>query len=76
VFPLRTWCLGNLIGTDKSGTRALGNVDKGLVLPGQARRRTLWEARPQELPTSISANGRDGVEIASQGTSEMSYLET
>jgi titin len=71
--PTANVVLGNLIGTDKSGTRALGNVDKGLVLQSGATANTVG-GTAAGAANIVSANGGGGVEIASQGTSENEIL--
>jgi hypothetical protein len=65
--PTGNVVLGNLIGTDKSGTQALGNVDYGLVLQSGATANTIG-GTASGAANVISANG-GGVGIASPGTS-------
>jgi hypothetical protein len=55
--------LGNCIGTDPSGTAALGNAGDGILLSAAATGNTVGGAIPGAANV-ISANGREGVEIS------------
>jgi hypothetical protein len=60
--------LGNLIGTDKSGTKALGNGGDGVFIFSGAAGNTLG-GTSAAAGNVISANQRNGVEIDFDGTS-------
>lgn len=58
---------GNYIGTDASGTKALGNASHGINIWGSASANIVGGWSPSER-NIISANGGDGVIISNAGT--------
>ncbi len=58
---------GNLIGTDASGTHALGNIDSGVAIQGGANNNTVG-GTAAGAGNTISANSAVGVYISDPGT--------
>ncbi len=65
--------LGNLIGTDRTGTRRLGNATAGVLLFFQSTANTIG-GTAAGAGNVISANGGNGVEIDAAGTSGNAVL--
>ncbi|MBC8233929.1 hypothetical protein H8E77_30645, partial [bacterium] len=59
--------IGNFIGTDVTGTAALGNGDRGVTIIGGAQSNTIGGTTAGER-NIISGNGNSGVEIDGAGT--------
>jgi hypothetical protein len=62
---------GNLIGTNKAGTEALGNAGNGVTAAGGAGGNKIGDAGAKNV---ISGNGHDGVRITGLGTAGNSVL--
>ena len=71
--------LGNLIGTDKSGTVAIGNTFEGIVIDGGASNNTVGGVSSSDR-NIISGNDGDGIQITDMGTNlnvvEGNYIGT
>jgi large repetitive protein len=63
------WVLGDYIGTDSTGAKALGNLDDGVVLTSGASINSVGGAAAGYRDV-ISANGIDGVQIDYSGTAD------
>ena len=48
--PTNTTVQGNLIGTDPTGTMALGPIQNGVAILGQHRKHDRWDRRPRRKP--------------------------
>jgi CSLREA domain-containing protein len=59
---------GNLIGTDASGTRPLGNEKDGVEIRDFAHDNFVQQAGPTAPPNTIAFNGRYGVAVLPPGT--------
>lgn len=60
---------GNLIGTDQSGTEAVGNKGVGIFVDGSAQGTTIGGS--SELAGNVvSANGQQGVRVSGDGTDD------
>jgi autotransporter-associated beta strand protein len=60
---------GNYIGTDVTGTTALGNGDEGVIIFGSAANNTIG-GTATGARNLISGNGIDGVDILDSGTTD------
>ncbi len=63
------WVAGDLIGTDSTGARAVGNLYDGVVLTSGSSINSVGGAAAGDRDV-ISANGIDGVQIDDSGTTE------
>jgi uncharacterized repeat protein (TIGR01451 family) len=64
---------GNLIGTDATGTAALGNGTIGMLLLDEVSNRTIGGTTAGQGNT-ISFNGTDGIRVASSGSASSTSL--
>jgi parallel beta-helix repeat protein len=59
---------GNFIGTDLTGTAAIGNTDDGITISDGADNNTIGGDRSNNEGNVLSGNSNDGIEIEHNGT--------